>query len=378
MPEPNAVHPDELLSAWLDGTLEIAEQAEVEDHLARCTRCRKLALELGILSRAVRDEAVPPVPPDLAARIARQGGAAAPGTGSGPRPAGAARPWWRAPLPVTAAASLVVASLVGVLSLRRDMEPLATAPAAPAARAAETPPASADAATDKPAPAPATAPAPAMPRARRPAAAPAPPADEPRAAEAEVLAESRAEPQRTDGYAPAPAEDTAGAAPDGREAPRPQPGMAKAVPEGTVVEGTKAKATRRAPERQMLDQRPATDFSELEIAVILPRPRPAPEPRQEQGFTMAAPTVAPATWRPRDGEAAWEALAREARRLGGAAGDPLAAGSRRVVRVPREKAAALLEWLRKNGAENLPVRVEETVAADGTPGPEIVLVIDEK
>ncbi len=103
-------HPVEALSALIDGELDGDERRALEAHLAACAGCHDLADDLKTLDRAVADEAVPATPPDLARRIA----AALPERASAapPLPAVAPRSWFRAPMPLAAAASLAVATLL--------------------------------------------------------------------------------------------------------------------------------------------------------------------------------------------------------------------------------------------------------------------------
>ncbi|HJQ97856.1 MAG TPA: zf-HC2 domain-containing protein [Candidatus Polarisedimenticolaceae bacterium] len=65
-------HPRDLLSAYLDDELTLDERHAVDRHLALCERCRKDLLSLKALARAVGEEPVPAVPPELAMRISRR------------------------------------------------------------------------------------------------------------------------------------------------------------------------------------------------------------------------------------------------------------------------------------------------------------------
>jgi hypothetical protein len=69
--EPGA-HPRELISAYLDDELAVEERQAVDRHLALCERCRRDLASLKVLARAVADEPVPDLPPDLAERIGRR------------------------------------------------------------------------------------------------------------------------------------------------------------------------------------------------------------------------------------------------------------------------------------------------------------------
>jgi hypothetical protein len=148
-------HPVEALSAFLDREIEGPGRAEIEAHLEACPGCRALLEDLRRLDAAVGAEAAPPVPAGLARRIrARLGAAAVPGTGAadagaadgGVADAGAIdaavaavlKPprtrWsaWFGPLPLAAAASLMV---VAALWLMRPDRP--TAPSSPPAPAGD-------------------------------------------------------------------------------------------------------------------------------------------------------------------------------------------------------------------------------------------------
>jgi len=64
-------HPREQLSAYLDDQLAVEERASVDRHLAACDECRAELEALRRIVLAVAAEEVPPVPLDLAGRIAR-------------------------------------------------------------------------------------------------------------------------------------------------------------------------------------------------------------------------------------------------------------------------------------------------------------------
>jgi hypothetical protein len=95
-------HPLDRLSEYLDDELEIEERTGIDRHLASCEHCRSSLQGLRRLSRAIAEEAVPPVPVDLAAKIASQLDEA---TVARPRR-------WRLALPATIAATL---SAIGIL-----------------------------------------------------------------------------------------------------------------------------------------------------------------------------------------------------------------------------------------------------------------------
>ena len=107
-------HPVERLSALLDGELAAEDRASLEAHLRACARCRALLEGLRAVSRAAAGEEPPPVPDGLAGRIAWRIRAA-----HRPRTA-PARPWWRSPVPLTAAATVAaVGLLIGTWWLER-------------------------------------------------------------------------------------------------------------------------------------------------------------------------------------------------------------------------------------------------------------------
>lgn len=60
-------HPDELLSAHLDGELGDAERRQVADHLAECERCRREISELAEARALVRALPLLELPMNLAA-----------------------------------------------------------------------------------------------------------------------------------------------------------------------------------------------------------------------------------------------------------------------------------------------------------------------
>lgn len=65
-------HPRDLLSAYVDDELGYDERATIDRHLAECDECRREIGALRLLTRAIADENVPPVPVDLAARIGKR------------------------------------------------------------------------------------------------------------------------------------------------------------------------------------------------------------------------------------------------------------------------------------------------------------------
>ncbi len=184
-------HPGERLSALLDGELAPEERADVEAHLEGCAECRSLLTGIRAVARAAAGEEPPAVPRGLEGRIAWRLRSA-----SGAEVRSPARPWWRARVPLTAAATLAAFGLVAGIWWREHGRPEASAvpapsgPAAPAARiaapvqekgkdAVEAAPPAGEAGRPAAAPA-ATAPAPVETREKKfapaPAAAPPPPA----------------------------------------------------------------------------------------------------------------------------------------------------------------------------------------------------------
>ncbi len=127
-------HPHELLSALLDGELTAPEREAVDRHLAGCPACRDLLEDLRHLAAASSADPVPQVPADLESRIrgridkARRpadAGANGASTGYGP----GYRSFWLSPLPLGAAASLLVAVIaVAIWQANRSLEPISPAP----------------------------------------------------------------------------------------------------------------------------------------------------------------------------------------------------------------------------------------------------------
>jgi negative regulator of sigma E activity len=66
----DSTHPVEALSAYLDGELSPSEAAELGLHLKECPECSVALEDLRLLSRTVAEEEPPPLPADLAGRIA--------------------------------------------------------------------------------------------------------------------------------------------------------------------------------------------------------------------------------------------------------------------------------------------------------------------
>ena len=127
-------HPHEFLSALLDDELAASEREAVDRHLAGCPACRDLLEDLRRLAAETAADPVPPVPADLASRIRGRidkvrrpadAGAIGPSAGYG----SGYRPFWLSPLPLGAAASLLVAVIaVAIWQANRGPEPISPAP----------------------------------------------------------------------------------------------------------------------------------------------------------------------------------------------------------------------------------------------------------
>lgn len=72
MSDSSSGHPQDRLSAYLDDALDVASRTEVDRHLAACPACRSELASLRRIARGIAEEAAPPVPADLADRIARK------------------------------------------------------------------------------------------------------------------------------------------------------------------------------------------------------------------------------------------------------------------------------------------------------------------
>jgi anti-sigma factor RsiW len=169
MSAPDPGHPQELISALIDGELDEAQRVEVLSHLAGCAACRQLLEGLRAVARAAASEEAPPVPAGLERRI---GWRLHPARGSvASRPA---RPWWRSTISLTAAATIAAFGiLVGVWRIERGESRV---PEAPFASRRPASPEKSEAAADRaaqpgagvsPAPASATEPAVAAPPPQR-------------------------------------------------------------------------------------------------------------------------------------------------------------------------------------------------------------------
>lgn len=113
-------HPWEALSAFLDRELPPAEREAVERHLEVCRECRAYLDDLRHLGQGVAESPVPVPPPGLAERIAARSARKA------ARPVLTVlrnRRLWRSAGPLTAAASLLVAVLLGYLAGRDYLKP---------------------------------------------------------------------------------------------------------------------------------------------------------------------------------------------------------------------------------------------------------------
>jgi hypothetical protein len=120
-------HPVDALSAYLDQEIDGPGRAEIEAHLESCAGCRALLEDLRRLDAAVGVEVAPPVPVGLARRIrSRLGPAGVADAASGVAAVEAAaraplprrRRWsaWFGPLPLAAAASLLVVSALWLMA----------------------------------------------------------------------------------------------------------------------------------------------------------------------------------------------------------------------------------------------------------------------
>ena len=127
MSSPENLHPTEMISAYLDGAAGPEEQAQAEEHLRTCARCREMAEDFRALAATAAREEPPPVPPDLAARIRRQVERARSVSSLSRRPA------WRKPLAL-AAAGLAVVTLVWVATRQQAPGPASVPLAGPVAQ----------------------------------------------------------------------------------------------------------------------------------------------------------------------------------------------------------------------------------------------------
>jgi anti-sigma factor RsiW len=102
-------HYHEAIGAWVDGTLDVIERREIEDHLAACERCAALAADLRHIRDLARglDRLSPPSA--LWDRVASE-------TRIG---AGSSRPQMR-PVWIALAAAAVLVLAVGIVALRRS------------------------------------------------------------------------------------------------------------------------------------------------------------------------------------------------------------------------------------------------------------------
>jgi hypothetical protein len=135
------------MAALIDGIVTPAEREAVQAHLRVCKPCRTLLEDLQRLSAASASEAVPPPPSDLAARIRWRLQSLEAGRMEQPRRPSHRR--WLSPLPLSAAAGLVLA-FVALWMLRDEVVPerggtgVAMEPALPPAQEpqpGQTPPA---------------------------------------------------------------------------------------------------------------------------------------------------------------------------------------------------------------------------------------------
>lgn len=122
-------HPHELISALLDGQVTVSERAAVELHLRDCAECRALMGDFRNLAATEASLQPPPVPAGLLAAVRARLEAA--GEPAGRVVAAPARRWWtgpwRSPLPVAAAAGVMVA-IAALWILRESAAPALHAP----------------------------------------------------------------------------------------------------------------------------------------------------------------------------------------------------------------------------------------------------------
>ena len=128
--ERSSSHPVEALSAYLDREIEAPGRVEIEAHLESCPGCRALLEDLRRLDAAVGAEVAPPVPAGLARRIRSRLGPADAGAAAVPKPPRPRRSGWFGPLPLAAAASLVVVGALWLLSPERSTAPSSPPPPA--------------------------------------------------------------------------------------------------------------------------------------------------------------------------------------------------------------------------------------------------------
>ena len=116
------IHPHDLLSPYLDGELDRQARSAIEEHLSGCTSCRTILRDFRSMATVSGQEAPPPVPADLRARI-RAGLEAreAPGLGVFGRGIRSYR------LGIAAAAGLVL--VIGMWALQQGSLPPAGTPA---------------------------------------------------------------------------------------------------------------------------------------------------------------------------------------------------------------------------------------------------------
>jgi predicted anti-sigma-YlaC factor YlaD len=100
-------HPEELLSASVGGDLTAAERAQLDAHLADCTRCRATLEAFAEERRLIGGLQAAPPPRDLAARV-RAGI-------EGRRPA--SLPWWRRPGPLVGAFATLTTVTAALLAI---------------------------------------------------------------------------------------------------------------------------------------------------------------------------------------------------------------------------------------------------------------------
>ena len=131
-------HPHELISAFHDRLTTAQESAELKEHLRDCPDCRRFLHDLSGIAAAIGEEAVPLPPADLAERVRKRIEAS-----SASQPSSGAIPFRRSPIPLAAAATILMAFTLWMVWRRET--PAVSSPSPSVARSpqalAQTPPA---------------------------------------------------------------------------------------------------------------------------------------------------------------------------------------------------------------------------------------------
>ena len=117
-----------LISSWIDGEIDRAEQVEMLDHLVRCARCREFYLGArslsGLLAAAGVAAAAEVPSPEVWTRIEH-----AADSGGSDQASGAGRAWAsRVPRGALAAAAAVLVVVLGAFVARRSWPPASPEP----------------------------------------------------------------------------------------------------------------------------------------------------------------------------------------------------------------------------------------------------------